>query len=58
MIDGIVPEPGEGAHTDLDEAANLLKAALLDELDELAEIPGEELRRTRRAKFRAMGVFA
>jgi acetyl-CoA carboxylase carboxyl transferase subunit alpha len=58
VIDGIVPEPGEGAHTDLDEAANLLKAALLDELDELAEIPGEELRRTRRAKFRAMGVFA
>jgi acetyl-CoA carboxylase carboxyl transferase subunit alpha len=57
VIDGIVPEPLGGAHKDPGEAARLLKAALLDALDELDEHSGEELRRKRRAKFRRMGVF-
>jgi acetyl-CoA carboxylase carboxyl transferase subunit alpha len=58
VIDGIVPEPEGGAHTDYDEAARLLKGALLDNLAELDGRSPEELRRRRRAKFRAMGVFA
>ena len=58
VIDGIVPEPAGGAHDDVDEAARLLKAALVAELAELTPVPGDELRRTRRAKFRAIGVFA
>ncbi len=57
VIDGIVPEPAGGAHTNHDEAARLLKAAVLDALDELDEHSGEELRRQRRQKFRGMGVF-
>jgi acetyl-CoA carboxylase carboxyl transferase subunit alpha len=57
VIDGIVPEPEGGAHANHDEAARLLKAALLDELDELDEHSGEDLRRQRRDKFRRMGVF-
>jgi acetyl-CoA carboxylase carboxyl transferase subunit alpha len=57
VIDGIVAEPAGGAQNDFDEAASLLKAALLDCLGELDDLPGEELRRRRRAKFRGMGVF-
>jgi acetyl-CoA carboxylase carboxyl transferase subunit alpha len=58
VIDGIVPEPPGGAHTDHDAAAALLGATLREAIDELAEVPGDELRRRRRAKFRALGVFA
>jgi acetyl-CoA carboxylase carboxyl transferase subunit alpha len=58
VIDGIVPEPAGGAHTDHDAAAALLGATLRETIDELAEVPGDELRRRRRAKFRALGVFA
>ena len=58
VIDGIIPEPEGGAHTDFDEAARLLKAEVLEALDELDGLPPDELRRLRRAKFRAMGVFA
>jgi acetyl-CoA carboxylase carboxyl transferase subunit alpha len=57
VIDGIVPEPEGGAQTDHDAAATLLKEALVSALAELDELPGEELRRARRAKFRQMGVF-
>ena len=58
VIDGIVGEPEGGAQSDHDEAARLLRAALVESLEELEDTPGEELRRRRRAKFRGMGVFA
>lgn len=58
VIDGIVAEPQGGAQKDHDQAARLLRAALVDALEELEDVPGEELRRRRRAKFRGMGVFA
>ncbi len=58
VIDGIVPEPPGGAHSDHDEAARLLGEALRELLDELADVPGDELRRRRRARFRSLGVFA
>ena len=58
VIDGIVPEPEGGAHTDPDAAARLLAEAIVDNLDSLEDIPGDELRRRRRAKFRSLGVFA
>jgi acetyl-CoA carboxylase carboxyl transferase subunit alpha len=58
VIDSVVQEPEGGAHLDYDAAARLLEAALVEALGELAELPGEELRRRRRAKFRGMGVFA
>jgi acetyl-CoA carboxylase alpha subunit len=57
VIDGIVPEPPGGAHEDPDEAARLLQESLQEALDELVGIPGDDLRRERRRKFRAMGVF-
>ena len=58
VIDGIVAEPRGGAQTDPDAAAASLKRALVGALGELQGISPAELRRTRRAKFRAMGVYA
>jgi acetyl-CoA carboxylase carboxyl transferase subunit alpha len=58
VIDAIVPEPKGGAHTDHAAAARLLGESLRETLDELADVPGDELRRRRRAKFRSLGVFA
>jgi acetyl-CoA carboxylase carboxyl transferase subunit alpha len=58
VIDRIVEEPPGGAHEDPDAAARLLGEALRETLDELLEVPGEELRRRRRARFRSLGVFA
>jgi acetyl-CoA carboxylase carboxyl transferase subunit alpha len=58
VVDEIVPEPVGGAHIDADMAARLLGQALRDSLAELEGIPGDELRRRRRARFRSLGVFA
>ena len=58
VIDGIVPEPAGGAHADRDAAARMLGESLREALDDLADLPGDELRRRRRAKFRSLGVFA
>ena len=58
VIDAIVPEPEGGAQTDHDEAARLLGGALAVALAELEGVPALERRRSRRAKFRAIGVFA
>jgi acetyl-CoA carboxylase carboxyl transferase subunit alpha len=58
VIDAIVPEPEGGAQNDWDEAAKLLQESLKEALDELEGRSGDELVRSRRAKFREMGVFA
>jgi acetyl-CoA carboxylase carboxyl transferase subunit alpha len=58
VIDGIVPEPEGGAHTDPAEAARLLGVAVREALEELDGLPGDELKRRRRARFRSLGVFA
>jgi acetyl-CoA carboxylase carboxyl transferase subunit alpha len=58
VIDAVVPEPPEGAHSDHDAAARLLGDALREALDELEGTPGDELKRRRRARFRSLGVFA
>jgi acetyl-CoA carboxylase carboxyl transferase subunit alpha len=58
VIDGIVPEPEGGAHTDPDAAARLLGESLQEALDELDSIAPDDLKRRRRAKFRSLGVFA
>jgi acetyl-CoA carboxylase carboxyl transferase subunit alpha len=58
VIDGIIPEPEGGAQNDWDEAARLLKTSLLESLEDLEGLSGDELVRRRRAKFRDLGVFA
>ncbi|MBV8599142.1 MAG: acetyl-CoA carboxylase carboxyl transferase subunit alpha, partial [Actinobacteria bacterium] len=58
VVDGIVAEPPGGAQEDHAEAARLLKAALVEALGELEDLPADELKARRRAKFRGLGVFA
>jgi len=58
VIDGIVPEPEGGAHTDPDESAKLLGESLEEALEELESVPTDDLKRRRRAKFRSLGVYA
>jgi acetyl-CoA carboxylase carboxyl transferase subunit alpha len=58
VIDSIVPEPGAGAHSDHDAAAQLLRESLAEAFDELDGVPGDELKARRRARFRTIGVFA
>jgi acetyl-CoA carboxylase carboxyl transferase subunit alpha len=58
VIDGIVPEPEGGAHTDPDEAAKLLGESLQEALEELESLAPDDLKRRRRAKFRSLGVYA
>lgn len=58
VIDAVVREPHGGAHADYDEAARLLGDALREALDDLDGVPGDALRRRRRARFRSLGVFA
>jgi acetyl-CoA carboxylase carboxyl transferase subunit alpha len=57
LIDGIVPEPPEGAQTDHDAAAEFLRVALRQLLAELSGRSPEELIDERYSKFRQMGNF-
>ena len=57
VIDGIVPEPEGGAHSDFDEAATLLGESLAESLDAVAGAESGERRLARRARFRGMGLF-
>ena len=57
VIDGIVLEPAGGAHEDHDEAARMLGESLSDALEDVRDVPGDELRRLRRRKFRELGVY-
>ncbi|HLJ14649.1 MAG TPA: acetyl-CoA carboxylase carboxyltransferase subunit alpha [Bryobacteraceae bacterium] len=57
LIDGIVPEPPEGAQADPDSAAEALRNTLRAALGELAGRPARQLIDERYAKFRRMGNF-
>jgi acetyl-CoA carboxylase carboxyl transferase subunit alpha len=57
LIDEIVPEPGEGAHENPDQAAESLRICLRQYLDELAQFSPERLVEHRCSKFRQMGNF-
>lgn len=56
-IDGIIPEPAGGAHTDHAQAAELLDRALQENLAELKRLPVGDLLETRYQKFRNMAQF-
>jgi len=57
LIDGIVPEPGDGAHEDWDAAAELLRKALVTNLAKLDGLTADEIVDHRYEKFRRMGNF-
>jgi acetyl-CoA carboxylase carboxyl transferase subunit alpha len=56
-IDGIVPEPEAGAHSNHEEAAALLDVTLQKQLAELKALPIPELVASRYKKFRNMARF-
>ncbi len=57
LIDGTVPEPDGGAHTDWNKAAESVKETILKALAELTELSREALIEQRYNKFRNMGNF-
>ncbi|MGB5038996.1 MAG: acetyl-CoA carboxylase carboxyltransferase subunit alpha [Blastocatellia bacterium] len=57
IIDRVVPEPGEGAHADFDEAARLLGDSLAEALASVADIRPEQRLIDRYDKFRRMGRY-
>jgi acetyl-CoA carboxylase carboxyl transferase subunit alpha len=57
VVDAIVSEPGEGAHTDHAATAHALKAALLDALTGLAGLGTADLLARRYARLRGMGAY-
>src|ERR1700681_1014908 len=57
LIDGIIPEPGEGAHTDPDAAAEGVRTTLRASLTELSGLTPKQLIDDRYDKFRKMGSF-
>src|SRR5271156_328078 len=57
LIDGMVEEPGEGAHTDPNRAAEFVKETIQKALAELGALSPRELIEDRYNKFRRMGNF-
>ena len=57
IIDGLVSEPSGGAHRDYVQAANYLKAALQEHLNDLKQLSTPDLLERRYQKFRAIGKF-
>jgi acetyl-CoA carboxylase carboxyl transferase subunit alpha len=57
IIDEIVSEPEDGAHSDWDEAAGILKERLLHNLELVSGLSAQERTAARYQKFRVMGRF-
>jgi acetyl-CoA carboxylase carboxyl transferase subunit alpha len=57
IIDRILQEPNGGAHNDHAGTAEIVKQAILEELEMLSQIKPKELVRQRVAKFAKMGVW-
>jgi len=58
IVDGVVPEPGDGAHTDPAKAAEHLGDALAAALESIRQLRPEQRVIRRYDKFRRMGRFA
>ncbi len=57
LIDGIIPEPPDGAHENAEAAADALREVLVKALGELKQLSCSELVQQRYDKFRHMGNF-
>ena len=58
VIDDVIAEPPEGAHTDPAETGRRLKAVIVRELDRLTAIPLDTLVEQRYRRYRALGRMA
>ncbi len=57
VIDIVVPEPGEGAHTDHAETARRLRAVILEQLVALERVPVDALVDARYRRYRTLGAY-
>jgi acetyl-CoA carboxylase carboxyl transferase subunit beta len=57
VVDIVVPEPGEGAHTDPAETARRLRPILIDRLAALESLSVDELLDTRYRRYRVLGAY-
>jgi acetyl-CoA carboxylase carboxyl transferase alpha subunit len=57
IVDEVICEPGEGAHTDPVETARRIKEVLITKLDELGRLTLDELVEARFQRYRAYGPF-
>lgn len=57
IIDQILPEPIGGTHANPLKATEILKSALIEALNELTSMSGQQRRELRYQKFRRMGIF-
>lgn len=57
IIDGIIPEPLGGAHSDEKGMYDILRKALTEAIEELSGLSEKELTKSRQEKFLKMGVF-
>lgn len=57
IVEEVIPEPSGGAHQDFDQAAQAVGEAVTRHLKELMSLSGDELRKGRGARFRALGAY-
>ncbi len=58
VVDQVLPEPLGGAHHDMNQISDTIRDAIVQHLDELADMDPEERVNARYEKFRVMGQFA
>lgn len=56
VVDRVIPEPADGAHTDLPATAAAIKQAILASLERLDRLAAEDLRTSRYARLRGIGT--
>ena len=57
VVDLVVEEPGEGAHTDHAETARRLRVVILEQLEALTALSLDDLVEARYRRFRGLGAF-
>ncbi len=57
VVDVVVAEPGEGAHSDHAETARRLRRVIVEQLDRLTAISPDELVEARYRRYRSMGAY-
>lgn len=56
IVDSIIEEPKGGAHRNLDQTAIAIKKRLVEDLNDLSQMSGHQLREHREQKFMEMGL--
>jgi acetyl-CoA carboxylase carboxyl transferase subunit alpha len=57
VVDAVIPEPGDGAHTDVPATARAVKAGIIAALGALTERGTADLLTSRYARLRSMGAY-